>query len=254
VSSSLDGKVCLVTGASRGIGAAIAGSLAASGAGIVVHYGSNREAAEAVAKGLPGTRHLVLGADLSRPENAAGLIDRVMAQVERLDVLVNNAGIFQPHPPLEVDAADWLRQWHEILAVNLVSPAALSQAAAKIMARQGGGRIINIGSRGAFRGEPDCPAYGASKAGLHAMSQSLALALGPSNIQVVAVAPGFVETDMAQSLLDSEAGDRIRAQSPMGRVARPEEVAELVAFLAATDAEFLTGGIIDLNGASYLRS
>ena len=121
------------------------------------------------------------------------------------------------------------------------------------MAEQGGGRIINVGSRGAFRGEPECPAYGASKAGLHAMSQSLAVALAPKGILVYAVAPGFVETDMAKELLESEAGAAIKAQSPLGRVARPEEVAETVCFLASSQAEFLTGSIIDVNGASYLR-
>ncbi len=92
---------------------------------------------------------------------------------------MNNAGIYVPHPPLVVDADEWLFKWEQTFAVNLLSPAALCQSAAKIMAEQGGGRIINIGSRGAFRGEPDCPAYAASKAGLHAMSQSLAVALAP---------------------------------------------------------------------------
>jgi NAD(P)-dependent dehydrogenase (short-subunit alcohol dehydrogenase family) len=168
-------------------------------------------------------------------------------------LLVNNAGIFEPHPPLAVDAVEWLDKWREILAVNLVSPAALCHAAANVMAGQGGGRIINVGSRGAFRGEPDCPAYGASKAGLHAMSQSLALALAPHGILVYAIAPGWVATDMAKDFLDSEAGAGIKAQSPLGRVARPEEIAETVGFLASSQAEFLTGSIIDVNGASYLR-
>jgi NAD(P)-dependent dehydrogenase (short-subunit alcohol dehydrogenase family) len=156
------------------------------------------------------------------------LVTQVVTEAGQLDVLINNAGIFLPHPPLEVDAAEWLEKWNEILTVNLLSPAALCHAAANAMAEQGGGRIINIGSRGAFRGEPDCPAYGASKAGLHSMSQSLALALAPKGVLVYAVAPGWVET-------------------------RPEEVAETVCFLASSEAEFLTGSIIDVNGASYLR-
>ena len=246
-------KVCLVTGASRGIGAAIAAELANQGARVVVHFGRHENLAMQVADSLGGDDHLVLGADLADPSGAAGLIERVISQTGRLDVLVNNAGIFVPHPPLEVDAGEWLEKWQETLAVNLVSPAALCHAAANVMAKQGGGRIINIGSRGAFRGEPDCPAYGASKAGLHAMSQSLALALGPKGILVYAVAPGFVETDMAQELLHSEAGAGIRAQSPLGRVARPEEIAETVGFLASSQAQFLTGSIVDVNGASYLR-
>lgn len=228
--------------------------MADQGARIAVHYGSNRAGAEQIARNLAGKGHFVVGADLSGPSNAPGLIERVVSNLGRLDVLVNNAGIFLPHPPLAVSADEWLAKWHEVLAVNLVAPAALCQAAAKVMAGQGGGRIINIGSRGAFRGEPDCPAYGASKAGLHSMSQSLAVALAPQNIQVFAIAPGFVETDMAQALLAGDRVDAIRAQSPMNRVARPEEVAEAVCFLASTEADFMTGGIIDINGASYLRN
>jgi len=254
VSNQLKSKACLVTGASRGIGAAIAAMMAEQGARVAVHYGSNKEAAERIAESLSGEGHTVLGADLTDASCAPDLIDRVVAKMGRLDVLVNNAGIFVAHPPLAVSTDEWLARWQETLAVNLVSPAALCQYAGRLMAEQGGGRIINVGSRGAFRGEPDCPAYGASKAGLHAMSQSLAVALAPGNIQVFAVAPGFVETDMARTLLESEAGDRIRGQSPMNRVAHPDEIAEVVCFLASTGAGFMTGGIIDINGASYLRT
>jgi NAD(P)-dependent dehydrogenase (short-subunit alcohol dehydrogenase family) len=243
-----------VTGASRGIGAAIATSLADAGGTIAVHYGRRQEAAESVLAGLAGDGHITLGADLADPGCAADCIDRVVALAGGLDILVNNAGIFEAHPPATTSRDAWLDRWQKTLAVNLVSPAALCQAAAVPMAERGGGRIINIGSRGAFRGEPDCPAYGASKAGLHAMSQSLAVALAPQNIHVFAVAPGFVETDMAASLLDSERGDAIRQQSPLNRVAKPEEVGDIVAYLATTEATYLTGGIVDLNGASYLRS
>jgi len=116
------------------------------------------------------------------------------------------------------------------------------------------GRIVNVTSRGAFRGEPTATAYGASKAGLNSFSQSLAKHLAPYNIYVAAVAPGFVETDMARDLLDSPVGEAIRQQSPFNRVAKPEEVAYAIIFLASEGAEFVTGGIIDVNGASYLRS
>lgn len=250
----LKNKVCLVTGASRGIGAAIAVALADAGARVAVHFGHNRQFAERVVDGLAGNGHWVVGADLSDPAAASMLIDQVMAEMGSIGVLVNNAGVFDAHPPLEVSAKEWLATWRRTLAINLLSPAALCHAAAGVMAENGGGRIINVGSRGAFRGEPQCPAYAASKAGLHAMSQSLAVALGPKGILVYAVAPGFVETDMARSLLASEEGIHIRQQSALGRVAKPEEVAETVCFLASSKAEFLTGGIIDVNGASYLRS
>jgi len=122
------------------------------------------------------------------------------------------------------------------------------------MMEAGGGRIVNVSSRGAFRGEPESPAYGASKAGLNALSQSLAQKLAPHNIFVGVVAPGFVETDMAAAHLEGERGQAIRAQSPLNRVAKPEEVAHVVLFLASEGAEFTTGTIIDVNGASYLRS
>lgn len=253
MSESLYGKICLVTGASRGIGAAIASALAGQGATIAAHCGRNQEKALEVVNGLDGDDHFVLQADLEQPENAAKLVDETLTKAGRLDILVNNAGVYDEHPPLDVDNKEWLENWRRTLAINLVSPAVLCHAAAKIMADQGQGRIINIGSRGAFRGEPDCPAYGASKAGLHAMSQSLAIALAPANILVYAVAPGFVATDMAEELLEGEQGDAIRAQSPFRRVARPEEVAEVVCLLAASKGQFLSGSIIDVNGASYLR-
>lgn len=252
--ASLDGKVCLVTGASRGIGAAIAVGLAEAGGRIALHYARRRDAAERVRSQLAGDGHLTLGADLAHPGNAADCIERVVNEAGRLDVLVNNAGIWKAHPPLSTGREDWMARWQETLAVNLSSPAALCHAAAPVMAAGGGGRMINIGSRGAFRGEPECPAYAASKAGLHALSQSLAVALAPSNILVCAVAPGFVETDMAAELLASDAGDAIRQQSPLNRVATPAEVADVVRYLATSRAGFLTGGIVDLNGASYLRS
>jgi 3-oxoacyl-[acyl-carrier protein] reductase len=126
--------------------------------------------------------------------------------------------------------------------------------AARWMAAHGGGRIVNVSSRGAFRGEPEAPAYAASKAGLNAMSQSLAQRLAPHGVFVAVVAPGFVETERVAPRLAGEAGAAIRAQSPLGRVARPEEVANAVVFLASPGSEFSTGAILDLNGASYLRT
>ena len=122
------------------------------------------------------------------------------------------------------------------------------------MVAAGGGRIINVSSRGAFRGEPDHPAYAASKAGLNAFGQSLARALGSHGIAVTTVAPGFVTTDMAASSLAGPGGDEIRGQSPFGRVASVAEIAAAVMYLASAEAEWASGAILDLNGASYLRS
>jgi len=169
-------------------------------------------------------------------------------------VLVNNAGIFQEHPIFETDYAEWKDAWHRTLNVNLLGPANVIFHMVEHMRENHGGKIINISSRGAFRGEPRAPAYGASKAGLNAMSQSLAKALAPENIFVYVVAPGFVETEMAAELLGGPEGESIRRQSPLNRVADPKEVAGTVVFLASEGTDYLTGAIIDINGASYLRS
>ena len=136
---------------------------------------------------------------------------------------------------------------------NLIGAANVCYWATQLMIPQGGGRIINVSSRGAYRGEPEFPAYGASKAGMNAMSQSLAKRLGRHNISVYAIAPGFVATDMAQAALEGPEGDHIKNQSPMGRVALPEEVAYAILFYASEKAAFMTGGVLDVNGASYFR-
>ncbi len=156
--TALDGKICLVTGASRGIGAAVALALAEQGASVIVHFGQQREAAEAVANGLPGKGHRVIGCDLRDATAASELIDDIEGHEGRLDVLVNNAGIYTDHPPLATSRTDWLANWESILAVNLLAPAMMCHAAAALMQANGGGRIINVGSRGAFRGEPKGPA------------------------------------------------------------------------------------------------
>ena len=177
-----------------------------------------------------------------------------MSGLKGLDIVVNNAGIFEEHRPDSVGFEEWQSAWQKTIDVNLIGPANICYFAAQHMMTSGGGRIVNVSSRGAFRGEPTSPAYAASKAGVNALSQSLAIALVPHGIFVGVVAPGFVETDMVADLLSRPEGDSIRAQSPLGRVARPEEVANAVLFLASEGAEFTTGTIIDVNGASYLRS
>ena len=249
-----DGSIVLVTGASRGIGKAVAEQFAAAGARVAVHYNVNRAPAERVKASLPGGPHLLIQTDLENPDNARGLVETVVQETGRLDVLVNNAGIFDLHPPQLAEYEQWKSAWDRTIAVNLTAPAHLSFFAAKQMLKQGGGSIINISSRGAFRGEPEAPAYGASKAGLNAFGQSMAKALAPHNVFVHTIAPGWVETDMATPLLTGPEGDAIRAQSPLNRIARPEEVARIALFLASERSQFMTGGIVDVNGASYLRS
>ncbi len=247
-------KVVLVTGASRGIGREIARQFAAQGARVVVHYGRNRPAAQETLAALPGSGHMTAQAEMADSAALEQLVAEVVARYGRLDILINNAGVYEDHPLAETNYETWQARWRQIIDVNLIGAANLCWLAGQQMIKQGYGRIVNVSSRGAFRGEPTAPAYGASKAGLNAMSQSLAKYLAPYNVFVGVVAPGFVETDMAAEHLKGESGAAIRRQSPLNRVARPEEVAYPVLFLASEGAEWLTGAIIDANGASYLRT
>jgi NAD(P)-dependent dehydrogenase (short-subunit alcohol dehydrogenase family) len=247
----VSGRAVLVTGASRGIGRAIAQGFARAGDRIAVHYGQSLGRAEAVLAGLPGGGHIVVGADLRDPRAVHDMVEAAAAGLDGLDVVVNNAGIFEAHPIDATSYEQWQRAWRDTLDINLVAAANVAWCALGHLPR--GGRIINVSSRGAFRGEPKQPAYGASKAGLNALTQSLAVALGPRGIAVTAVAPGYVETDMAAEVLASPAGEAIRAQSPFGRVGTAEEVADAVVWLASPAAEWASGTIIDLNGASHLR-
>ena len=240
----------LITGASRGIGAACARAFAVQGDRVAVHYATRREQAEGVAAGLPGDGHVVVGGDLADADAVRAFVDAAAEGLGGLDVLVNNAGVFFDHPIDDVSYEDWQRAWRRTLDVNLVGPANAAWCAARHL--PAGGRIVNVASRGAFRGEPRAPAYGASKAGLIAFGQSLARALGPRGISVTAVAPGFVETEMAAHELAGERGEARRAESPLGRVSTPEEIAEAVVFLAAA-SEMTSGTVLDVNGASYLR-
>lgn len=248
------GQHILITGASRGIGRACAVEFARLGGRVAVHYHTNRPAAESTLAGLAGSGHIALSADIADGGAVEQMVAAVMKAFGRIDVLVNNAGIFEEHPPLQTPYAGWRSAWARILATNLVGAANTSYCVSGHMVAAGGGKIIMISSRTAFRGKPEAPAYAASKAGLNALGQNLALALGPSNIHVYVVAPGVVETDMAAADKASPAWDAIRRQSPLGRVATPEDVAHTVAFLAAAGAEMLTGSVIDVNGASYLRT
>jgi 3-oxoacyl-[acyl-carrier protein] reductase len=248
------GKVVLVTGGSRGIGRAVAEQFAAGGATVVVQFRADRQAADDTLAGLGGHGHLALQADVADPGQVRSLVERVVDQLGRIDVLVNNAGIYEEQPVLATSYEQWQDVWRRTIDTNLLGPANLVHAVAPHMVAAGGGRIVNVSSRGAFRGEPDHPAYGASKAGLNSLGQSMARALGGHGIYVTTVAPGFVETDMAAPFLEGPGGDAIRAQSPLNRAATAQEVARVVVFLATPGAESTTGAVVDVNGASYLRT
>nr|BFE65644.1 3-oxoacyl-[acyl-carrier-protein] reductase [Dactylosporangium thailandense] len=235
----------LVTGAARGIGAAIAHAFASTGARVAVH----RRAPAPL--DLPGDGHAVVTGDLADPDAVRAMVDAAAEALGGLDVVVNNAAVYLEHKITETSYEQWQTAWRDTLAVDLLAPANVCWCAARHLPP--GGRIVNVSSRGAYRGEPDHPAYGAAKAALNSMTQSLARALAPRGIAVSAVAPGFVATDLVADLLASPEGDAIRSQSPFGRVAKPEEVAAAVLYLASPQAEWSSGAVLDLNGASYFR-
>ena len=218
-----------------------------------MNYRDSAALADELVASLPGTGHLAIQADVADPDQARALVESSVKGLGGLDVLVNNAGISVPNPITEPDFKTWLSAWQRILAVNLSGTAYVTYWAVQQMLGHGG-RIINISSRGAFRGEPDQPAYGASKAGMNAFGQSLARALAPHGIGVMTIAPGWVATDMSNEELKRPRGQEILTQSPFGRVARPEEVAAAAVFFASPDAEFTSGAVLDINGASYLRT
>ena len=250
----LHGSRALVTGSSRGIGRAIAALFASHGARVAIHYNRDANAARQTLASLSGDGHTLVQADLAVPGEARRLVEHTLEALGGLAIAVNSAGVYRLHPPGATAAGPWEEIWQETLAVNLLGAAHVSYWAARHMSSHGGGRIINISSRGAFRGEPDAPAYGASKAGMNALSQSMAQALAESGILVFAIAPGWVDTDMAAPYLRGEHGESIRRQSPLGRAATAEEIADVAVFLATAAPASMTGAILDVNGASYLRT
>ncbi|MFF2553396.1 SDR family NAD(P)-dependent oxidoreductase [Nocardia sp. NPDC058058] len=240
----------LVTGASRGIGRAVATVFAEAGDHVAVHYSSRREEAERTLAALPGQGHALIGGDISTPDGAKPVVDTAIGALGGVDVLVNNAAVNLAQPVAETSYEQWQRIWRQTVDVNLIGTANVSFLVARNMIDRGvPGRIVNIGSRGAYRGEPDHVAYGATKAGAQSLAQSLAVALAPYGIGVAAVAPGFVATERVAERVT----DAVQAQSPFGRVAEPHEIAAAVRYLASPEAIWSSGTVLDVNGASHLR-
>ncbi|MBV9850518.1 MAG: SDR family oxidoreductase [Armatimonadetes bacterium] len=247
-------KTALVTGASRGIGRAIAAHLAEAGLRIAVHYNVNQTAAAKTWAGLAGSSHVVINADLSTPGGVEQLAQEALEVFGgRVDVLVHNAGIYEPSPVLQTPTlGEWRAALRRQMQVNFWAGADLAYLLAPAMAQAGWGKIILVSSRAGIRGEARHAGYAASKAAGINFVKSLAMELGPQGIGCYGVAPGWAETDMAAEALAAR-GDSIRAAIPLGRVASPDDVAALVAFLASPAADYLTGNTIDVNGASYLH-
>jgi len=247
---NLSGQTVLVTGASRGIGAAIARRLAASGARVAIHYGRGREAAEDLAREL-GAR--AFAADLASPEACSALWEEIIHNYGTVHALVNNAGV-AIESPLAKPTQRWLADWSETLAVNLTATALLSRAALAHFEQQRNGRIVNIASRAAFRGDtPDYLAYAASKGGMVALTRSIARGFGKKGIKAFLVAPGFTRTQMAQAFIDQYGEKYATSDIALERLTEPEDIAPTVAFLLSGLADHATGATIDLNAGSYVH-
>ena len=225
----------LITGASRGIGAAIAEALTTTATKVVALSGADGDLSD------PATPERLWQASLDRLDG-------------HIDILVNNAGVFEANP-IDAADADWLANWNRTMQVNLTASAQLCRhAVLHWQARQWGGRIVNIASRAAYRG--DSPAhwhYAASKSGMVAMTKTIARAYARDGILAFAICPGFTMTGMADDYLESRGGDKLLADIPLGRVAMPDEVGEMARWCAMQAPASMTGAVLDVNGASYVR-
>jgi 3-oxoacyl-[acyl-carrier protein] reductase len=251
--TNLTGKTVLVTGGSRGIGAAIVRAVAGAGATVLIHYAKSREAAEGIRSEIGLSSCRLVAADLASPDAATALWQAAIAAAPRIDVLVNNAGIFEAMP-VDAPMPDWQRSFARVMQVNLTAPAELCKLAVEHFRVHGGGKIINIASRAAQRGDaPDQWPYAASKGALVALTKTIARGFAHENILAFSVAPGFTETEMAYAGATDKDVRRILAEIPLGSMVAPEEVAALVAFLCSDEVRHMTGATFDINGASYVR-
>ena len=247
---NLENKVAIVTGASRGIGRAIALELARRGASVVVNYNRSAESAAEVVAAIEaaGGQAIAVQADAGDFEQATGLIQAALDAFGRIDILVNNAGTTRDQLLLLMKERDW----DDVLRTNLKSVFNCCKAAARPMVRKRQGRIINITSVSGIAGQGGQTNYAASKAGIIGFTKSLAKELGPRNITVNAVAPGFVPTDLT-ARMPEEWKQRVIEATPLRRVGQPEEVAYAVAFLASDEAAFITGEILTVDGGLVMQ-
>jgi 3-oxoacyl-[acyl-carrier protein] reductase len=238
--ASLDGKVALVTGGSRGIGAAISRELARAGARVAVNYRSGQEAAEAIAAEIDG---IALGANVGDPAEAQALIERVESELGDLDVLVNNAGITRDTLIARMSDEDW----EAVIETNLRGAFNTCRAVARKMLRRRSGAIVNLSSVVGVHGNPGQANYAASKAGIIGLTKALARELGVRGVRVNAVAPGYITTELTDVLTEEQTG-LILGSTPLGRLGSPEDVATAVRFLCSDEAAFITGDVLLVDG------
>lgn len=250
---NLSGLNILVTGSSRGIGKAIATKLAEAGATIAVHYNQNVREAENLAHIL-GNESKAFQADLSLPDEAAKLFERVTLEMGSIEILINNAGIAKSSPLADADEV-WTKSWDETMMVNLTSPAIMCKKAVEhFIKRKAAERIINISSRAAFKGETaEYMAYAASKAGLISLTRTIAKSFGKDGIKAFVIAPGFVRTDMAQEFMSQYGEEHAKGDLALERLTEPKDLAPLITFIASGMADHATGSTFDVNAGSYLH-
>jgi 3-oxoacyl-[acyl-carrier protein] reductase len=250
---SLNGKVCLVTGASRGIGLGIALEFAKRGAKLAVNSSSPQSLSKisSILYGM-GVDFIQVPADLSVAEKCFSIVDETVKSFNKIDVLVNNAGVNLPKGVDELTLDDWSK----IVAVNLTAPFLCSKRAASYMVSQRSGRIINIASIQSFLAIPNRVPYASTKSGILGLTRALALELARYNITVNAIAPGFIETDMVRKIASSGALnlEKVINKIPLGRLGKPDDVAKVAAFLASDDASYITGQIIIVDGGFLINA
>ncbi|WP_426151213.1 SDR family NAD(P)-dependent oxidoreductase [Pseudomonas sp. DC3000-4b1] len=252
MTTALEGQTILVTGASGGIGAAIVARLAAEGARVIIHYGRDQAAAERLLDQIGG-RGFVLQGDLSTSQGPFELWAKAVALAGRVDGLVNNAGI-RTEISIEATPEQWTTAWQREFQVNFFAAADLCKEAVRHFKEIGGGRIINMASRAGQRGyAADALPYGATKAALVNLTKSIARSFGPDGVVAVAIAPGWVQTEMAEAFIATHGKQAAVADIPIGEMASPAEVAELVAFTLRKSQASLNGATLDVNGGSYIR-
>lgn len=252
----LTGKTILVTGASKGIGAAIVDALGRQGADVIAHYGSDRKGAETATAGIAKARVKLIGADLSKPGAADRLWGEALAWKGRIHVLVCNAAIMAFEGGFDDPDPVWEKTWAETLQVNVKAPADLMRGAVRHYRQAGGGILITISSWNAQRGStnPATIAYAASKAAVMAATKTVARAYAKENILAYVVAPGVVRTRLSERFAASLGGEQaVTANLAMGEWIPPSDVASLVTYLATGTCRHLTGATLDVNGASYVR-
>jgi 3-oxoacyl-[acyl-carrier protein] reductase len=248
----LTDKVALITGASRGIGAETAVRFGLAGARVAVNYNRGRDAAEEVVRMIGEERAAAFGADIADPKAIESMVDAIVARWGRLDILVNNAAIYDMNEFERDDYDAWQRGWKRTFDVNVFGAANAAFLAMRVMRRQGGGRIVNVASRAAFRGETEFADYAASKAALVNLTRSIARACAKDNIVASCVAPGFILTEMARGELEKHYDDIVN-QIPLRRVGTVDDVAAAILFLASPMAGYLNGVTIDINGGSWFQ-